>query len=115
MSYSPYSLGNGKVIKIKIGPVERDIRDIDEAWVKQQVSGRRESGEPVCVRVSIHMDSVNVLLSTADCPQCPVSPRSPNCREKPILDLWKKYGLSGAQFDVGRLLTFIRELSRMVN
>jgi hypothetical protein len=112
---SSYSLGNGKVIKIKIGPIERDIRDTDEDWVKQQVNGRRESGEPVCVRVSIHMDGVNVLLSTADCSQCPASTRPPNCREKPILDLWKKYELSGALFDIGRLLAFIRELSRMVN
>ncbi len=57
------------MVKIRIGTSERDLREIDESWINQQVNLRRNDGVTVCARVTIHDDMVNMVLSTADCPE----------------------------------------------
>jgi len=98
------------MIIVHIGPHKKDIEEIEESWIHQQINRRREDGLSVCVRVSIRHASANVLLST---PNCPTSGRrllSPNPQENKIIDLWKKCGLKQSDFNSQGLVAFLKQI-----
>ena len=100
------------MIKIKIGNEEQDIEDIDISWINQQINRRRKEG-PVCVRVTIKTDTINMGLSSGDCPKSGGG-RQANPQEKEIFDLWDKHGLNGTDFPGGHLVAFIKQLRKLL-
>ena len=56
-------------ILVKIGSVEKDITEADPNWINEQIDRRRADGAAICVQVTIIRDSVDLRLSTSDCPQ----------------------------------------------
>ena len=102
---------NGREISIKIGSSERHLKDARESWINQQINLRRKDRQPVCVRVTIHDSFVDMILSTADCPNLGGGGRLPNRQEKIIFDLWKKLGLNKSDFHGGNLVAFLKQVS----
>ncbi|MBT4482821.1 MAG: hypothetical protein HOC71_03985 [Candidatus Latescibacteria bacterium] len=102
------------MIKIRIGDEEREIGSIDEHWINQQINRRRADGLIVCVRVSIHEGSLNMVLSTPTCGTSGGGNRPPNLQEKDIFDLWNKRGLNDANFTGGNLVAFLKQFKHFI-
>ncbi len=101
------------MVTVKIGSFEKDLDDVEENWINQQVNGLRRDGKSVCVLVRIRTDSLNVVLTT---PECSVSggTRLPNPQEKEIFELWNKRGLNESDFTGGNLVAFIKQLRKIL-
>jgi hypothetical protein len=98
------------MIRIRIGDSERILRDADENWINQQINRRHQAGEQVCVRVFVENNSVNMVLSTCECPDEGRGGRPPNVQEKRIFDLWDKVGLNKPKFHGGNLIAFLKRI-----
>ena len=68
---------------------------------------------PVCVRVQIKTESVNVGFSTPGCGASRSADREPNVDEQRLVDLWRKRGLNEENFEVGQLIAFINEVKHV--
>ena len=103
------------MIKIQIGNSgERDLDEAGELWITQQINRRRQEGLSACVRVTIHIDDVNMALATPSCAGVGGGGRYPNTREQRIFDLWAERGLSGTDFAPGNLIAFLKQLDRLI-
>ena len=84
------------MITIKICEYERQFngtRDIDEQWINQQINRRKDSGQPVFVRVIIQQGDINISLATPGFPGGRVgTPRPLKPMERAVVDLWNKRG-----------------------
>lgn len=96
------------MIKIKIGPIEKDLEDANESWINQEIGRLRKSGQPVCVRLRIQTDSLDFTLATPGCGGG--RGRRPKPSEQKIFDLWKKRGLTEPDFTGGNLVAFLKQL-----
>jgi hypothetical protein len=69
------------MIKVKIGPVQKELEDVDPNWVHKMIRSLREAGQPVCVIVTIDEPPLNFTLSTKECNRRGSPPRgSISCR-----------------------------------
>jgi hypothetical protein len=98
------------MIRIRIGDSERALRDAEESWINQQINRRRQAGDQVCVRVFVENNSVNMVLSTCECPEEGGRGRPPNVQEKRIFDLWDKLSLNKPKFQGGNLIAFLKQI-----
>jgi hypothetical protein len=101
------------MIKVQIGSDERVDDAITQDWINQQLRRRHDAGEPVCVRVSIHTSSLNIGLATMGCAGGGGG-RPPYPQERPVIDLWRKRGLSEADFQGGNLVAFLKQVRQMI-
>ncbi|MHC4720133.1 MAG: hypothetical protein ACYSYT_06630 [Planctomycetota bacterium] len=102
------------MVTIKIGTTERNINEADPGWINQQIVRRRKDKQPVCVRVTIHEDSVNMVLTTPDC-SAGGGRRPPNSKENNIIELWDKHRLNTNDFTGGNLVAFIKKLANVLS
>ncbi|MBW8042338.1 MAG: hypothetical protein FVQ85_20405 [Planctomycetes bacterium] len=100
------------MVKIKIGGEERNLTEIDTSWINQQINRQRKDG-PVCVRVTIKHDPIDMILSSGDCPRAGGG-RQARPQEKEIFDLWDKHRLNETDFPSGQLVAFIKQLQRLL-
>lgn len=100
------------MIKIEIGSQERNISDIDENWIKEQINRRHADGIPVCVRFKITEGNINIGLSTPTCSSCG-SPKTPNPEEQRIANLWKKNGLYETDFTSDNVISFLKQFNKL--
>ena len=100
------------MVKIKIGSEERNLTEIDPSWINQQINNRRKDG-PVCVRVTIKHDAIDMILLSGDCPRSGGG-RQARPQEKEIFALWDKHGLNEADFPGGHLVAFIKQLQKLL-
>ena len=100
------------MIRIVIGDVESEISGISESWINQHINRRRAAGQNVNVKVVIHTDRLNMILTT---PGCSVSNpgRAPNQNETAIFNLWEQYGLNTGNFTGGNLIAFLKKLKAL--
>ena len=101
-----------EMVKIKIGPNERELEDADESWINREINRLRKGGKPVCVRVRIRTDSLNFTLATPGCGGR--RGRGPEPQEQEIFDLWKKRGLTQPDFTGGQLVAFLKQLRQLL-
>ena len=108
--------GANQVIKITIGEAERYLDAATPSWIQDQLGSRRDAGIQACVKVSIQYGSLNMVLSTANCPCSARSGpgRRPNSQEQEIFDLWEKRGLNDPSFHVGQLIAFLNQLRGLI-
>lgn len=99
------------MIRVRIGESERNSSDADPNWVNQQINGLKRDGRPVCVRVTIKLDSVDMVLSTPDCGSGGGGGRPPNLKEKQIIDRWNQLHLNTHDFTGGNLVAFLKQIS----
>lgn len=98
------------MIKIRIADEERQIDTADAQWINQQINRRRADGQSVCVRVIIHEDGLDMVLSTPNCGTGGSGGRPPTTREKHVFDLWDTRGLNSTDFNGGNLIAFLNQL-----
>ena len=98
------------MIRVRIGNIEKELEDVRESWVNEQLNRRRRDNGSTCVRVTIHKPPLNMVLST---PSCATNGggRAPNDRERKIFDLWDRHKLSSSDFTGGNLIAFLRQIS----
>lgn len=97
------------MIRIRIANEERQIETADANWINQQINRHRADGHSVCVRVIIHGNGLDMVLSTPSC-GAGGGGRPPTIQEKYIFDLWEKHGLNNADFNGGNLVSFLNQL-----
>lgn len=99
-------------IHVIIGSSEREINDIEPNWINEQINRRKNDGVPVCVKVYIKNESVNISLVTTDCPCGRNSGgRLPNHQEREIFELWNKLHLNDENFSSGNLIAFLKQVA----
>jgi hypothetical protein len=102
------------MIRITIGANERDIGGVTPGWVREHVQDLRARGIAACVRISIEVGSMNMILSTPCCPSSEeVVHRPYQGREKEIFEWWEKRGLNRDDFDVNELIAFIDQIRHL--
>lgn len=87
------------------------LKDVGSSWIAGQIDSRKKDGVPVCVRIHIKTDNVNVALATTDCPCSGGSGRMPNRQEQKIFELWKKLHLNNTNFSAGNLIAFLKQVA----
>ena len=105
------------LIKICIGNNERqfdDIYNIDESWINQQINKRKEDKEKICIRVYIKNEFIDILLTTPACGGGGGSGRGPNPQEREISNLWNIRGLNEEKFSGGNLISFFKQLRKII-
>ncbi|MGR3319291.1 MAG: hypothetical protein ACUZ8O_12540 [Candidatus Anammoxibacter sp.] len=102
------------MIKIRIGETERDLGEVDENWINQQINRRREDGIAVCVIVIIKESDLDMILSTPSCSSTGGGGRPPRLREQTIFDLWNQRGLNDSSFTGGNIIAFLKQLKHVL-
>lgn len=101
--------------KIQIGSNEKQLNEASESWINHQVQERRQSGQPVCARITLKNDCVDMILST---PQCGGAGggggRQPRCKESEIFALWNDRHLNQNDWAAGNLIAFLKQLRRLL-
>lgn len=100
------------MVTVEIEGDARAFEEAEESWMNQQINLRRRDGEPVCVKVTIRSEAVNIVLISADCPHRVRGGRAPNPMEKRLLDLWRECGLYDPDFRGGHLIAFLKQMRR---
>lgn len=88
-----------------------NLKDVGSSWINGQINSRKKDGVPVCVKVIIKNDNVDIVLATADCPCSRGGGREPNHQEQGIFDLWKKLHLDDTNFSAGNLIGFLKQVA----
>jgi hypothetical protein len=96
--------------RIKIGDAESDLDNATPAWIRQHFEDLRRQGKPVCVEVTLHAGSVNMILSTPGCGPVEGGGHKPNRQEEKVLALWRKFRLDTDKFSARELLDFVERV-----
>lgn len=92
---------------IRIGETEKSLSEATESWIVHQIRQRQEDG-PVCVRVCVHEDGVNIILATPGC-NGGGGGRMPNTREQELINKWNSRHLSESDWAIGNLIAFLKQ------
>lgn len=104
------------MITIQIGSSALPLQQADPNWVTEQLQRRRQAGQSVCVRVTVDVrPDINIQLSTVSCPSGGGVVRPLRSREQMIFDLWAKHHLDQPEIHPGNLVSFLRQLGRLVD
>lgn len=98
------------MVTIRIGESERQLSEADASWINQQINRRRGDNLPVCVRVTIVTNELNMVLTTPTCSGSAGGGRAPKPKEQEVFELWAKRRLNEASFTGGDLVAFLRQL-----
>jgi hypothetical protein len=98
------------MIKVRIGSIEKDVQDVRESWINEQLHRRRREDESVCVQVTVNKSPLNMVLSTPSCSGTGGG-RAPNAREQRIFELWDKHKLNRSDFTGDNLIAFLKQVS----
>jgi hypothetical protein len=98
------------VKRIRIGKAESDLDNASPGWIRQHVDDLRNQGQQVCVEITLHSGSVNMILSTPGCGATPGPRIEANRQEEKILALWKKERLNTDHFTTRELIDFVERI-----
>lgn len=112
--YRIFVSGGMVLISIKIGDAEINLSDVNESLINQQINRRRRDGIDVCIKVEIHEDDLNLILSTPSCQKAAGGCRPPNKHERMVFELWDKFGLNTNNFTGGKLIAFLKQLRNLI-
>lgn len=105
------------MVTIKIGGSEitfENISSVDENWIIQHINGLRHDDKVICIRVTLHTDAVNIILTGGEC----VGNRGGVGRvltqeEEDAFDLWEKLGLNRGRVEGGKVVAFFKQVRRI--
>jgi hypothetical protein len=103
------------MIRISIGSQDRQyssISDVEKRWIAQQLRRRRNGGP--CVSVELTGADCDVRLTTGACSGRGGGGRQPNRKERRIFELWNDRGLNDSAVDPGDVISFLKQLRRVV-
>lgn len=97
---------------VTIGDTTRDLGDVDNAWLAQQITGVRRTTGSVCVVIRLGGE-VDLTLAAGDCPRGRGGGRELTWDERRIVDEWTRLDLNDPDFAIGKLGQFFRFLERL--
>lgn len=97
-------------VRIIIGTSERNLSDIEQNWVNEQITRRRQQGVPACVKVIMDLDGIDISLATADCQGLGGLSRQLTAAEIEVVDLWNRLHLGDENFSSGNLVAFLKQI-----
>ena len=97
------------MVRVIIGDNERDLASVSENWVNQQLNRRKTAGEPICARVLIFKNNIDMALSTSGCERGK-NYKHPNRYELELIEIWKKLGLDSETFYAANFMAFLNKL-----
>ncbi len=100
------------VATVTIAGETRNLSELEESWVTQQVNRRLRDGATVCVIVKVCTTGIDVSLPTPGCGAGGGGGRAPNRREQEVIDLWKSHRLHTTAFTGGNVIAFLKQLRR---
>jgi hypothetical protein len=98
--------------RIIIGTEERNLCQIDESWIAQQIVRRKQAGAPVCVMVKIDVGGLNFTLTSGDCPVGGNSQWTPSPQQQHVIDLWNMHELGQSDINPGELIAFLKQVCK---
>lgn len=101
------------MVKVQIGPVEKDWTEVDQHWVCNEIQGRRNGGCSDCVVIRVQDGEVDLVLATPGCSSGGV-PRPLRGREERIIELWRKLHLDKVGFSCGNVNAFLKQLRQIL-
>lgn len=102
------------MISIKIAEVKRDVKDLADSWIHEQIRQRQAEGMQVCVRVFVKTGNVDLMLSSAGCSKVSGEGRQATEQENRIMLLWSKFDLDSSPVHSGRLVAFLSQVKDLV-
>jgi hypothetical protein len=94
---------------IRIGAEQRDLADVDQQWLSEQLRRRKADGGSTCIQVSLKTSSIDILLSTPECGGGGGGGRAPTAQERLLFDEWAKRGLNDPGYSVGDIISFLQQ------
>lgn len=98
------------MVKIQINGIEQELSSVSRSWIHEQINNRQKNRAPVCVRVFIKIDEVDIVLSSGDCPQFGSSGRKTTPKEDYLFELWESRHLKSSPINSGHLVAFLQQL-----
>ena len=98
------------MIKIKINEAVMELENVTESWIQEQIKKRQKDGYPICVRIFIKNEFVDMVLSSGECDKYAGGGRNANVNEQRIFDLWGKLHLDSTQLHIGNLIAFLKQV-----
>jgi hypothetical protein len=99
---------------LSIAGETRNLCDVEESWIIQQVNRRLYNGATACVILRLHTTGIDVSSPTPGCGAGNGDGRTPNRREHEVIDLWKSHRLQTTKLAGGRVNAFLKALRRYV-
>lgn len=100
------------MIRVTIGNESRTANEISQQWLCNQINGRRNHHEHVCVRVIIKECGVGLQLQTPGCPIWAGGSGPLTHTESKIVDLWHKHKLDQPDFGCEGVYAFLGQVVR---
>lgn len=102
------------MIEVIINEIRRKLSEATPDWITNQIKGRHNDGESVCVQVIINTGRANMSLTAGVCGSTGGGGTwTPNPIEEKIYSLWKKLNVSQAPINSGRLIAFLEQVQRV--
>ncbi|KGT35429.1 hypothetical protein HC02_06125 [Vibrio parahaemolyticus] len=100
------------MIKIQINDQSFDLSQTNPSWLTKTINELQRGAIPVCLKVFIKIDGVDIVLSCGSCPVGKGGGRNPNDRELEIFELWEKLGCKGEVVNAGNVVAFLNKFYR---
>lgn len=100
------------IVTLHIGANSRDSRATDLVqWLNQQITDRRNNGDPVCVTAHVKDTDVDLNLAAGQCGSGGSGRgRPPNSREDEIIKRWRNHVSEKEHFTGGNIKSFLQSL-----
>ena len=97
-------------VTITINGEERRYDRTVERWIAQRLRDLSHHSAPICVKVGVSGEDINVLVSSGGC-SGGGGGRRPNVREAELLAMWEKRGLNEVEINAGKLIAFLHQVA----
>ena len=101
------------MIRISINNVEKDLSEVSESWVADQINHQRGIGA-VCVKIYVKAPGIDIALASEGCGGGQSGGRKPNRDELMLVDAWQQFQLGSSPINTGRLIAFIKHIDRYI-
>ena len=99
------------MIEIDINGQKYDFPDVNEGFINEQIRRRQKDGLPVCIRIHINQNGIDLSLSCGECGGGGAGGvRKPTIAGQEIFNLWKKFGCGGGEINPGKLIAFLNQI-----
>jgi hypothetical protein len=96
-------------VEVSIGGMRRNLTEVTEGWIRDEIGRGRAGGQDVCVLVSIETARIHINLATRSCSLgggvCSLNPL-----EHRIVELWTSCGLNEYSFEASGVVAFLHKL-----
>ena len=98
-------------ITVKINTVEKKLNELSSDWINQEIIRYKKLNQPVCIRITIKGNGLDMLLQTASCAKSGSGGRRANDEELRIFAIWKKLGLDIEEYPMGKIIAFLKQIT----